>query len=163
MAGNAADNNDLLRLARDLERARRSLIEVLQSLPAAALDLPVDDSGWTARRVVEYCRATERWHLTRIYSFFEAEVKVYDSPAACLDTKAPERCELTLARECAEVWLAGRETEMWLDVLSGQSVDAVRHASPSFPKGGWTIREAFEKVTSLYREKARALSSMTRR
>jgi len=155
-------NNDLLRLVRDLERARRAFIEAVQVLPHGVLDAAVDESGWTARRVVEYCRASERWHFTRVFSFFEAEVKIYDSPAACLDHAAPESPELTLARECAEVWLAGRETGMWLDVLEGENVDAVRHASSAWPQGGWTIREVFRKVTALYRDKTKTLKGALR-
>lgn len=153
-------NIDLLRLVRALRRARQRFIDATEALPPAALDAPCGDSGWTVRRLIEYCRAHERWHMTRMVNFFTAEAKVYDSVAASLDHEAPESVEPTLARECAEIWLAGRETDMWLDILDGQDVNAIRHASPSWPQGGWTIGDVFTKVTNLYRDKARVLKSI---
>jgi len=147
---------------RDLQRARARFIEATRVLPSSALDRSAGETGWTARRLIEYCRAQERWHFTRMFNFFEREVKIYDTLAASLDHEAPETVEPTLARECAEIWLAGRETEMWVDVLLGEDVDAIRHASAAWPQGGWSIREVFMKVTKLYREKAKVLESINR-
>ena len=156
-------NIELMRLVRGLERARQRFIEATQAIPAAALDSRVDSSGWTARRLIEYCRAQERWHITRMLSFFCGEVKVYDSVAASLDHEAPVNVELTLARECAEIWLAGRETEMWLDILEKEDVNAIHHASAAWPQGGWSIHEVFTKVTNLYREKTKVLQKIGKR
>ncbi len=151
---------ELLRLIRGLQRARQRFIDAVQAIPPASLDVAATESGWTARRLVEYCRAQERWHFSRMLSFFDANVKVYDSVAASLDHQAPETTEPTLARECAEVWLAGRETEMWLDIIEAEDINAVRHASAAWPQGGWSIREIFTKVTGLYREKAKVLEKI---
>jgi hypothetical protein len=157
------DNVELMRLVRGLHRARQRFIEVTQALSPAALDTSLDESGWTARRLVEYCRAQERWHVTRMLNFFNAEVKIYDSVAASLDNEAPESTEPTLARELAEVWLAGRETEMWVDILEKEDVNAIRHASAAWPQGGWSIRQVFAKVTNLYQDKARVLQKIRKR
>ncbi len=152
------DREELRRLVGELASARQELLDSAQALGPDALDARAAASpGWTVRRLLEYCRANERWHFSRMFNFFEPEVKVYDAPAASLDTRDPERSDKTLARECAEVWLAGRETEMWMDLVEGEGLDAIRHASRSLPQGGWTIREVFQKVTSVYVENARAL------
>ena len=146
------DRAELLRLVRDLRRARKAFIDVAQSLPAAALDVVASDSRWTCRRVIRFCGAHERSQMTRLYSFFTAEVEPYDEPEVAEGGEYdPDR---TLARECAELWLAGRETEMWLDLIENESVDSIRHASRAWPEGGWTIRDIFKRVTDLYCEKA---------
>jgi hypothetical protein len=160
MSEGQSEHVELLRLIRGLRRARQRFIEATQILPPSVLETPYGDSGWTVRRLIEYCRAHERWHVTRMINFFTAEAKVYDSVAASLDHETPESVELTLARECAEIWLAGRETDMWLDILDGQDVTAIRHASAAWPQGGWTIRDVLAKVTNLYQDKARVLQSM---
>ena len=155
-------NAELLRLIRRLQRARQRFIEAAQVLAPATLDSCVDDTGWTTRRLVEFCRAQERWHFSRMLNFFDSDVKIYDSLAASLDHQTPATTEPTLARECAEIWLAGRETEMWVDVLLEQDINAVRHASAGWPQGGWSIREVFTRVTNLYSEKAKILAKMSK-
>jgi len=162
MSDGKPNKSDLLRLLRDLQRARRSFIEATEALPPAALQTRVEDSRWTARRLIEYCRAQERWHFTRMFNFFAHEVHVYDALAASLDHEAPANEDASLARECAEIWLAGRETEMWVDCIQDEDVNAIRHASASWPQGGWCIREVFTKVTTLYRQKAKVLQRIER-
>jgi len=151
---------ELIRLVRDLRRARRAFIDAMLELPAEELERILDSSGWTVRRLIEYCRATERHYFSRMYHFFEEDAGIYDSPAASLDHIAPEDSGKTLAAECSDVWLAGRETEMWIDVIAGENVDETRGPSAGWPQGGWTIRGTFETVTALYREKTRTLAAL---
>lgn len=159
MSENGIPDPDLLRLVRDLRRARRSLTDAMQALAPDELDKPAGEEGWTLRRLVGYCGAHERHNFSRLYNFFDPEVKIYRDPASSLDHEKPADAGRTLARECAEVWLAGRETEMWLDLIETESLDSIRHASEGWPQGGWTIREVFTKVTSVYREKAKVLKA----
>jgi hypothetical protein len=160
LSSQGASAAELVRLVRDLRRARRSFIDATLRLGAAKLECVLDDSGWTARRLIEYCRATERLHFSRMYHFFDEDAKVYDSRAASLDHIAPQDTEKPLADECSAVWLAGRETEMWIDVIEDKNLDEARPGSPEWPQGGWSIRGVFEKITRLYREKARTLASL---
>jgi hypothetical protein len=159
----AQTNNpaELLRLVRDLRRARKAFLEAAQALPPAALDAPSADSGWTFRRIIRLCGATERSQMTCLYSFFSAEIEPSDDQDALESADCPDP-DRTLARECAQLWLAGRETEMWLDLIENESVDAIRHASRAWPEGGWTIREVFKRLTDLYVEKAAAIRNARR-
>lgn len=151
---------ELIRLVRDLRRARRAFIHAMLKLPPDELERVLDRSGWTVRRLIEFCRASERHYFTRMYHFFEEDAKVYDSPAASLDHIAPEYPDKMLAAECSDVWLAGRETEMWIDVIAEKDVDEARGPSTAWPQGGWTIRSTFNTITTLYREKTRALAAL---
>ncbi|MHC4713192.1 MAG: hypothetical protein ACYTAN_07975 [Planctomycetota bacterium] len=155
-----SQNRELARLLRELGRARRAFIEATLKLQPESLNHILDESGWTVRRVLEYCRATERRHFTRMFNSFDEEAKVYDSPAASLDHIAPQDPEKTLADECSDIWLAGRETEMWVDVIDGENVDEPRAATDTLPQKGWTIRSVFRRVTVLYREKARTIDGL---
>ncbi len=153
-------NAELMRLVRDLRRARRGFIDAMLNLPDQELERVLDSSGWTVRRLIEYCRASERHYFSRMYHFFNEDAKVYHSPAASLDHIAPEDPFRTLASECSEVWLAGRETEMWIDVVADKDLDQEQAPSPEWPQGGWTIRKTFETVTALYQGKTRTLATL---
>ncbi len=155
-----SQNRELVRLVRELARARRAFIDATVKLDPAKLDRVLDESGWTVRRLIEFCRATERQHFTRLFNAFDEDAKVYDSPAASLDHIAPQDPHKTLAAECSDIWLAGRETEMWVDVVVGQGLDDPRPGTSAFPQDGWTIRSVFQRVTSLYRDKTRTLEGL---
>jgi len=153
-------SGELVRLVRQLRRARRAFIDAAISLGSGGLETVLDDSDWTVRRLVEYCRARERFVFSRMYHFFDEESKVYDSPAASLDHIAPEDPHKDFPSECSDVWLAGRETELWLDVIEAEDLDESRPASPDWPHPGWTIRGVFQTTMALYREKAGTLKSL---
>ena len=150
-----------MRMVRNLRRARRAFMDAVVELGPGALERILDESGWTVRRLIEYSRATERLHFTKMYHFFNSEdVKIFDSPAASLDHIHPADMEMSLAAECSQVWLAGRETEMWLDLIIGEDLDCSRPPSAEWPRGGWSIRGVFRNITSLYREKAGTLKGL---
>ncbi len=161
MGDPAAYDAELIRMVRNLRRARRAFIDAVVELGPEMLEQVLDESGWTVRRLIEYTRATERFHFTRMYHFFNSEdVKIFDSPAASLDHIHPADTGMSLAAECSQVWLAGRETEMWIDLIIGEDLDLSRPPSAEWPRGGWTIRGVFRNITSLYREKTRTLASL---
>lgn len=160
MDAGGVHNAEFSRMVRNLRRARRALINTAVALGPDALESPFDESGWTVRRLIEYCRATERLYFSRMYHFFNADVELYDSPAASLDHIAPADRNMSLAAECSQVWLAGRETEMWLDLITSVDLEAPLPAGEELPQGGCSIRETFQRVTSLYREKTKALKRL---
>ena len=155
-----SQRRELVRLVKDLRRARRSFLKVVEAIEPSSLDAILDESGWTARRLIGYCRATERAYFSRLFHFFNEEVEIRDSMDASLDHVAAEDPAQSLANECSQVWLAGRETEMWVDILVEEDLDQVRPASPEWPLGNWTIRGVFTKVANLYREKGRELAAI---
>ncbi len=150
---------ELLALVRALRRARKAFINAAQALPPASLDEAAGESGWTARRLIQYCGACERYHMTRVYNFFDPEMKPYEGESASPDQLEAAHPDRTLAREIADVWLAGRETEMWLDLIENENLDAIRHATSAWPEGGWTIREIFGRLTGVYCEHLGAIRS----
>ena len=154
---NPINDPGLAALVADLRKARRAFLDAALGVSPGKLDSNPDEAGWTARRVIEYCRAVERFHFTRMFHFFDRDAPVYDSPAASLDHVACEDTNRSLAAECSQVWLAGRETQMWLDVIAGQDLDLSRGGggTPS-----WTIRQVFHRITALYRRKAAQLNRL---